>query len=42
VVRGLGFRTQYEIERERYALKAIRGDFGSPADPADAMHAVHA
>lgn len=25
--RRLGFRTQYEIEMERYALKAIRGDF---------------
>ena len=33
---------EYEIERERYALKAIRGDFGQPADPADAMQAVHA
>jgi hypothetical protein len=42
VFRRLGFRTQYEIERERYALKAIRGDFGSPADPADATRAVHA
>jgi hypothetical protein len=41
VFRRLGFRTQYEIEQERYALKAIRGDFGSPAEPADAMHAVH-
>ena len=27
VFRRLGFRTQSEIERERYALKAIRGDF---------------
>jgi hypothetical protein len=27
VLRRLGFRTQYEIERERYALKALRGDF---------------
>ena len=25
--RRLGFRTQTEINRERYALKAIRGDF---------------
>jgi hypothetical protein len=25
--RKLGIRTQYEIERERYALKALRGDF---------------
>ncbi|MEZ0263790.1 MAG: hypothetical protein ACAI43_03605 [Phycisphaerae bacterium] len=42
VLRRLGFRTQYEIERERYALKAIRGDFGPPAAPAEAAHAVHA
>ena len=27
VLRRLGFRTQTEIERERYALKALRGDF---------------
>lgn len=27
VLRRAGFRTQSEIERERYALKAIRGDF---------------
>lgn len=27
VFRRLGFRTQREIERERYALKALRGDF---------------
>jgi len=26
--RRLGIRTQSEIERERYALKALRGDFG--------------
>jgi hypothetical protein len=26
VFRRMGFRTQYEIEQERYALKAIRGD----------------
>jgi hypothetical protein len=34
VLRRLGFRTTYEIERERYALKALNGDFvdaeGSP------------
>ena len=42
VFRRIGFRTQYEIERERYALKAIRGDFGTPADPADALRAVQA
>lgn len=27
LLRRLGFRTQYEIEQERYALKALRGDF---------------
>jgi hypothetical protein len=27
VLRRLGFRTVHEIERERYALRAIRGDF---------------
>ncbi|MDP2087145.1 MAG: hypothetical protein Q8K20_18275 [Gemmobacter sp.] len=27
VLRALGFRTPGEIERERYALKALRGDF---------------
>lgn len=29
VLRHLGFRTQDEIEQERYALKAIRGDFAT-------------
>jgi hypothetical protein len=42
VFRRLGFRTQYEIEQERYDLKAIRGDFGRPAAPAEAVQAVHA
>ncbi len=27
ILRRLGFRTQTEIARERYALKALRGDF---------------
>jgi hypothetical protein len=27
ILRRLGFRTVHEIERERYALKAVRGDF---------------
>jgi len=27
ILRRLGFRTSSEIERERYALKALRGDF---------------
>lgn len=29
VLRRLGFRTAREIDTERYALKALRGDFGS-------------
>lgn len=36
VFRRLGIRTQREIERERYALKALRGDFDQvPAMGAD-------
>ncbi len=27
ILRNLGFRTRVEIEKEKYALKAIRGDF---------------
>lgn len=46
--RRMGVRTQSEIERERYALKALRGDFEPvrtvPSDhtPARADRAVHA
>ena len=39
VLRRLGFRTASEIEAERYALKALRGDFAEMAyavDKADA------
>ena len=33
VLRRMGFRTRREIEEERYALKALRGDFsGLPPD----------
>lgn len=35
--RRLGVRTCREIERERYALKAIRGDFGSDQRNPDAI-----
>jgi hypothetical protein len=41
--RKFGFRTQTEIEQERYALKAIRGDFADVSragSVADAMEAV--
>jgi hypothetical protein len=27
----MGIRTSYEIEQERYALKAFKGDFGDVA-----------
>ena len=43
VLRRLGFRTAPEIERERYALKALRGDFTDlkegPGRAADAFAA---
>jgi hypothetical protein len=32
ILRRLGFRTQPEIEEERYALKALRGDFERVGD----------
>jgi hypothetical protein len=39
ILRRLGFRTHVEIERERHALKALRGDFeGVPRASASAMH----
>ena len=38
--RRLGFRTQYEIEQERYALKALRGDFRQASGPEQVMQAV--
>jgi hypothetical protein len=33
VLRRLGFRTQQEIDQERYALKAFRGDFANVKKP---------
>lgn len=33
VLRRLGFRTQTEIDEERYALKALRGDFRELVSP---------
>ncbi len=36
VFRRLGVRTREEIDRERYALKALRGDFRDVGDGADA------
>ncbi|MCC6967030.1 MAG: hypothetical protein IT391_12215 [Nitrospira sp.] len=35
VFRRLGMRTQTEIEQERYALKAMRGDFTTITDDGD-------
>ncbi|MFO0852673.1 MAG: hypothetical protein U0871_29545 [Gemmataceae bacterium] len=40
VFRRLGVRTQSEIDRERYALKALRGDFDRAYAPAAAVHAA--
>lgn len=40
VLRRLGFRTVYEIERERQALKALRGDFASVAAEGDSVSAA--
>ena len=44
VLRRLGIRTMREIERERYALKALRGDFDAVprADQASANDRVRA
>lgn len=36
LLRRLGLRTQFEIEQERYALKALRGDFRQVNDGDDA------
>jgi hypothetical protein len=41
ILRRMGFRTQTEIEEERYALKALRGDFEhTKSNSRVAMHAV--
>jgi hypothetical protein len=46
VLRRLGFRTAHEIEQERHALKAIRGDFEAVSQaqnkPQAALRAVAA
>jgi hypothetical protein len=42
ILRRLGFRTQTEIERERYALKALRGDFQNLPAPSEGQNAVEA
>jgi hypothetical protein len=44
LLRRLGFRTSFEIEEERQALKALRGDFDAVSNsanvPAAALRAV--
>ncbi len=40
ILRRLGFRTQTEIDEERYALKALRGDFGVEASAPAVLRAV--
>lgn len=40
LLRRLGFRTSEEIARERYALKAVRGDFGRRRSPDAALRAT--
>ena len=43
VLRRLGFRTAFEIEIERQALKALRGDYGRPKrSGSSALHAARA
>ena len=39
VLRRLGVRTREEIDREKYALKAMRGDFGNGRGVRDALEA---
>jgi hypothetical protein len=40
LLRWLGFRTTAEIDQERNALKALRGDFRQVSGPAEALEAV--
>jgi hypothetical protein len=42
ILRRLGFRTAYEIEEERQALKALRGDFAQVDTSESAMKAARA
>jgi hypothetical protein len=44
MLRRLGFRTSFEIEEERQALKAIRGDYRNvqPGDGQSVLRAVRA
>lgn len=40
VLRRLGFRTVYEIEQEKQALKALRGDYAPVAGAQDKVAAA--
>lgn len=40
ILRNMGVRTRPEIDREKYALKALRGDFNDVNDSTDAWAAV--
>jgi hypothetical protein len=40
VLRRLGFRTSFEIEEERQALKALAGDYSNVDDAGDALRAA--
>ncbi|MBA4016093.1 MAG: hypothetical protein C0483_02780 [Pirellula sp.] len=42
ILRRLGFRTASEIDYERYALKALRGDFRNVSEAGTAGHALAA
>lgn len=42
LIRRLGFRTAREIQRERYAVKALRGDFAGLDSPIEAHVAARA
>lgn len=42
VLRRLGFRTAHEIDQERYALKALRGDFRMVEDAMERLQAARA
>lgn len=41
ILRRMGLRTRPEIDREKYALKALRGDFKETSDSAEAWAAVN-
>lgn len=42
ILRRMGFRTSYEIDEERYALKALRGDFADVVSPPADDEEIHA